>query len=205
VPATSRQTTLQALTTQLSEQRALVDSLTALLMEHETLVRSLTARLAEAESSVDAFSNRAVVTERKVAALTAQLEDREGTISSLSGQLSQKKRELEKITNTLGWRLLNAYGPFKYRYLLPIAGFLGCRHTAARKRKEQPGPAPTTGANSCDVNVASSRARPSTIKHAPTEQEFDELRRVLSLETNSYDVVCFPIIDWDFRSNGLSS
>ena len=204
---------LQELTRQLSEERVVVDSLTTLLTEHEearacqlaeheNLVRSLTARLAETERSVNAFSTRAAESERNATALAAKFKEREGTISSLSGQLSQKERELQKITSTLGWRLLNAYGPIKYRYLLPVYRLLGLPpYRRGSSKKEQPGPMPTPWPEihtSVDVSPEREQAR-QPLEHESAEQEFDELRRVLSSESHAYDVVCFPIIDWDFR------
>lgn len=40
-------------------------------------------------------------------------------ILALKLRLTEKQAELDKITNTLGWRLLRHYGRFKYRFLLP--------------------------------------------------------------------------------------
>src|SRR5204863_5774299 len=38
----------------------------------------------------------------------------------VSAELSTKAAELDRITRSLGWRVLNRYGFFKYRYLLHI-------------------------------------------------------------------------------------
>jgi len=43
-----------------------------------------------------------------------------GSIDQLYAQLAAKQRELDKITNSLGWRLLNQYGKVKYGVLLPL-------------------------------------------------------------------------------------
>jgi hypothetical protein len=40
-------------------------------------------------------------------------------VAALEARLNEKQAELEKINNTLGWRLLSRYGKFKYRFLLP--------------------------------------------------------------------------------------
>lgn len=45
----------------------------------------------------------------------------------LSEQLSAKEREVDRITRSFGWRLLNRYGQLKYRYLLPVYRMLGLR------------------------------------------------------------------------------
>jgi len=38
----------------------------------------------------------------------------------LTLELAKKDAQLGLIASSLGWRLLSHYGPFKYRYLLPI-------------------------------------------------------------------------------------
>lgn len=40
--------------------------------------------------------------------------------TALSSELARKEAELKRITNSLGWRLLNLYGKLKYSCLLPI-------------------------------------------------------------------------------------
>ena len=61
--------------------------------------------------------------ESDLASLKARLEtevvESEEEILALQVRLSEKQAELDKITNTLGWRLLRHYGRFKYRFLLP--------------------------------------------------------------------------------------
>ena len=47
----------------------------------------------------------------------------------LSAQLSSKIRELEQITGSLGWQLLNRYGRLKYRYFLPVYRMLRLPHS----------------------------------------------------------------------------
>jgi polysaccharide pyruvyl transferase CsaB len=196
----------------LSEHRGVVASLTAQLAEHEEarsadlaehekLVKTLTALLAETERTTNAFSAKAAEAEQATAALTVQLRDKEGAISSLSGQLAQKEQELEEITSTLGWRLLNAYGPIKYRYLLPIYRMLGLApYKRESRRKKHPGHTLTPASASSPAVISQVHEHPGEpVAQAPAAQELDELRTALSMEFNAYDVVCFPIIDWDFR------
>jgi hypothetical protein len=49
----------------------------------------------------------------------AEIEEKDEEILALQVRLAQKQAELDKVTNTLGWRLLSHYGRFKYRFLLP--------------------------------------------------------------------------------------
>lgn len=54
-------------------------------------------------------------------------ETRQETIDYLKSELVAKQQEIEKITNSLGWRLLSRYGRFKYGYLLPFLRRLGLK------------------------------------------------------------------------------
>lgn len=52
--------------------------------------------------------------------LETRLVEKGQALQSLTIRLALEKEEREKITRTLGWRLLNRYGPIKYRVLLPV-------------------------------------------------------------------------------------
>jgi hypothetical protein len=78
--------------------------------------------------------------------LTSELREKEKTIHSLmadakeselergilSSKLALKEAELQRITNTIGWRVLSLYGRIKYPYLLPIYRLL--RHISRKPR-----------------------------------------------------------------------
>lgn len=51
--------------------------------------------------------------------LVQQLAQKKVETHNLSIQLQAKSQELNRITSTLGWRLLRRYGPIKYRFVLP--------------------------------------------------------------------------------------
>jgi len=118
-------------------------------------------------------------------ALTAQLRDKDRIISSLSAQLAHSERELEGITGTPAWRLLKWYGKIKYRYLLPVYRLLGLLPFVKGSRP----------VNSVDSRVAQLGAEPlhAGIFGTPGKSQ----SRVA--DPDSYDIVCFPIIEWDFR------
>lgn len=67
--------------------------------------------------------------ESEFASLKARLESE---VVALKVNLTEKQAELDKITNTLGWRLLRHYGRFKYRFLLPAYRLL--RPVASRQK-----------------------------------------------------------------------
>jgi O-antigen biosynthesis protein len=60
-----------------------------------------------------------------IALLSARLTEQELSIQTLSAELADKEAQLNRITGTLGWRLLSIYGRWiKYPILLPIYRFL---------------------------------------------------------------------------------
>jgi len=40
-------------------------------------------------------------------------------VKEVSTRLAERETQLERMTNSLGWRLLSYYGPIKYRFVLP--------------------------------------------------------------------------------------
>lgn len=167
----------------------------------ETDIESLRAGLAENAKTLNALSAQVAEGERANAALTEQLSDKERIISSLSAQLAHSERELERITGTLGWRLLNSYGKIKYRYLLPVYRLLGSatfRNESRTKKQVQPSSSidkSRRNTNSQLPQLAAVDAQGLTAEAAPTVGKI----KLLVSDFNTYDIVCFPIIEWDFR------
>ena len=93
-------------------------------------------------------------------------------VAEAAKQLATKSEELDKITGSPAWRLVNGYGRFKYQYLLPAYRLLGL---------------PPYNRNSLSPQDDSQLAT------LPPAQEDIPPR------SNACDVICFPIIDWDFR------
>src|SRR5204863_1983797 len=75
------------------------DDLTARLKTHARIENEMQIKLADSE--------------KKKA-------DLEGKSFLLSAEVSAKTHELDKIKNSLGWRMLSRYGRFKYQRLLPV-------------------------------------------------------------------------------------
>ena len=91
----------------------------------------------------------------------------------LSAELSARNNELNQIKSSTGWRMLSRYGQFKYRRLLPMYRMLRLPPYGRKiDTSERNGELPL-------------RAR---IEDLP-----------IFLESNACDIICFPIIDWDFR------
>jgi hypothetical protein len=162
------------------------------------VVQSLKARLAETEETLNTLAAKETASEQEKAALMVQLSDKDRKISSLSAQLAQSERELERVTGTLGWRLLSSYGRIKHRYLLPVYRLLRLasfgRGSSTKKHVEHSSFIDTSSPNSQlpQLALVDAQAVPAEVAHTP-----GEIRPVS--DSSTYDIVCFPIIEWDFR------
>ncbi|MEK6280899.1 MAG: glycosyltransferase [Acidobacteriota bacterium] len=114
-----------------------------------------------------------------IVSLQGDLAQSERENSSLSFRLSAKTEELDKIKSSPGWRLLNRYGRFKYRYLLPAYRLFGL---------------PLSDRNSPSPESENQVDWPET-----RDAELPPAQEDIPVELNACDVICFPIIDWDFR------
>ena len=73
----------------------------------------------EAENGDEMGQSQAELAQRE------QTVDKEGLAEKeLRVQLAEKEAQLERITTSLGWRLLSRYGRIKYRYILPLLRLL---------------------------------------------------------------------------------
>lgn len=82
----------------------------------ETGQSVLRSRLADCTREAEVLESRHA---RTAARLEEQASESRQKAVALAEELAIKRAELEKITNTLGWRLLSRYGKIKYRLLLP--------------------------------------------------------------------------------------
>jgi len=64
---------------------------------------------------------------------TAHIIRQENAIEVISAQLEMRQSQLDKITSSLGWRLLSSYGRLKYKYLLPVYRLLRLRQPQVKK------------------------------------------------------------------------
>ncbi len=149
--------------------------------------RGLTRRLEETERRAQAFSGRLSEKEREAASLAVSLraaekraedEARRGQREAafLQKQISEVRNEILSIQTSRYWKLMSIYWSLRRR----LRRLFGSRGAAPSVRPEvlaAPSAAP-----------ASRKPRaPRAPSPAPVAAE------------NRYDVVCLPIIDWDFR------
>ena len=102
----------EQLTRQIDEKEKELESLAAEAASKKVYAESLLLEMADQKNLRDQ-----VEAERERLANQAREDAR--AIESLSTELARKERELQRITRSLGWRLLSRYGRIKYRFLLP--------------------------------------------------------------------------------------
>ena len=113
--------------------------------ENRKTIRGMQARLVEKDKELETIAARLADSEQALKMLTTQLIEKDGIVQTLSTQIAEQSRarqseaeraeeklrvlstqlldnetQLQRIRNTLGWRLLSRYGRIKHRYLLPI-------------------------------------------------------------------------------------
>jgi GT2 family glycosyltransferase/SAM-dependent methyltransferase len=189
----NRQAAIARLSDEIAKQGETLKSQTAQLEETARQAHSLQSKLgiaeeqlAEKERAVSSLQAAVLEGEQEIASLDMQLAEKRRTIQRLSG-------ELERITSSLGWRILSLYGPIKYRYLLPVYRLL-------KLMPPKKGPQPDSAVAPVG-RVEASTPLLSGAEDRETSRSGTVVARhpYINYESNAYDVVCFPIIDWDFR------
>ena len=193
---TEKDRTIQFLSGQLAQERQRIEKLLSQLSESVQHSLSLMSELTQKRAEIEALSSQASHAEQNAQSLSAQLATKERANEVLALELAMKDDELKRVTSSLGWRLLNRYGQIKYRYLLPIYKALGLppyhkKSVAGDQTPQEPfeqfakAVEPLEFSPKLDSTVTQSLAE-GLSAHGATKW-------------NAYDVVCFPIIDWDFR------
>lgn len=75
------------------------------------------ARLAEADQAMNSMAAQSTEENERLVMQIALLES---ASKELRSSVEAKDTELKRITNSLAWRLVNHYGPIKYRFALPF-------------------------------------------------------------------------------------
>lgn len=146
------------------------ESLKSLLSDRDGVIRDHEATLRDYEEGERELKE-------EISQLQKEQEHLQRTNELLSAQISSITGELEKITGSIGWKALSRYGRFKYRHLLPIYRLL----------RLPPYKRTSTSDNGVSISIEEHVTPP-----VPETRE-------LPLDSNAFDIICFPIIDWDFR------
>lgn len=109
-----------------------VQTMSERVAEKEDRIQVLLAEVAEKEQAVQDLSGQLADNQQAVQELSARSAGDQQSLRTLSAILAAKETELNRITNTLGWRILSLYGRIKYPYLLPLYRLL---HLAPREPK----------------------------------------------------------------------
>jgi polysaccharide pyruvyl transferase CsaB len=170
-----REKQVQSLSAQLSDRQADIDSLFAEVARRQQEALRFVAEIAHRDRAMEYSSTLLEEKARTILArdqaitwlkgeleelerknqrstgsssfLKMQLAKNETAIKVLQQQLSARDLELERITRSIGWRLLSRYGRIKYRYLLPLYRTLNLLPTETKPSTRQAAsaslPAPT--------------------------------------------------------------
>ncbi|HEY9232792.1 MAG TPA: glycosyltransferase, partial [Blastocatellia bacterium] len=215
---------IEALKAELADKSQAMQKLAARLSEQEGETQRHAEKESEAQRVAEREREAQRVAESEAQRLAAQLAEKEQSLRSLSQRLESMKEqarwqavqlrdttaELQRMKNTLGWRLLSLYGPIKYRYLLPLYRRLGlgspradARATTATRHESPVVAVGQAGSQDAQRIEAPLDLRPATVD-APTRQvSFSDATldaaATSTARASAHDVICFPIIDWDFR------
>jgi hypothetical protein len=127
----SLNTALATKNTALATKDELIKSLYAQVAENSRSIQSLSMALIGKDAAITNLEERsaeqeqAIVDLQKAARdLAASGEHKDNTISELEAQVMERETRLNRITNSLGWRLLSYYGRLKHGYVIPLFKFV---------------------------------------------------------------------------------
>lgn len=221
------------LATQLSEKERVIQYHLTQVADREKIIQARDEAISwlRAESAESAKRNQRLRASSDL--LRGELVKQEQGRQRLLSQLAAIEVQLERIVNSIGWRLLTRYGLIKYRYLLPVYRILGLSpgtpknpeqpvtpHSAFAQPFEQDEPSTTSASwqavtdhsllgDVVEQVAQSEREQPEwfdsysslTLLARPREEELAAVLegRPPTKALRRADVICFSIIDWEFR------
>lgn len=245
----AKETEKEAIQADIERGRKQIEELTANLQERQEAFHFRSAQVEEREAIIAARDEAITALQgeleeverahqRTVGSnqlLSAQLSKTEYSRQMLATRVANLEAQLEKIHNTLGWRMLSRYGRVKYKYLLPVYGIfersseakpaLPQQSAAAFVEGEGAPPAADLAAENRIIQELQAqleqlhqqvKSLSPRSKAEPVQMDFyesltllphlkeEELPAILEKkppEEPVYraDIICFSIIDWEFR------
>jgi GT2 family glycosyltransferase len=142
---------LQQLNSKAGESELLIEALSREVEEGDREIRTLRSHASEMRSLAGLLSQEAIEKDRSIHALKMDLEksqrdidelsyraaEKDKNIGALTKRLRDSEAQLTRITNTIGWRLLQIYGRIKYPYLLPLYRLFGLLPESAGSNAEK--------------------------------------------------------------------
>lgn len=119
-------------------ESALLDKLAYQSNREETLRRKMAELQRRFKTELDREAARAEATAQTIQTLSSKLEHRDGELRDQARQLQERENQLQRITRSLGWRLLSRYGRIKHGALLPIYRSLGRALEILSRREYHP-------------------------------------------------------------------
>ena len=176
-----------------------VNALAWQVQDKEQQLEALSAALRESEQKISSLSTEwQALNQETETSLRAQQE----TIDALSSELNAKETRLNAILNTRSWRWVNRLGRIKMRYFEPVYDkFI----RPLRRRRARPG-ADGREFHESLAPIAPKVCRIDAFKDSLIllpQPDARQLSKLLDEKTpaplHRPDVICFSIIDWDFR------
>ena len=84
------------------------------------MIGSLEGQLAEAADRNQSLKRELGEKESRIQTLSEELETLSAELQTVSTESELRQERLDKITGSLGWRILRPYGPVKHRFVLPV-------------------------------------------------------------------------------------
>src|SRR4030095_9440131 len=111
--------------------------------------------------------------QRDINELSYHAAEKDKNIGALAKRLRDSEAQLSRITNTIGWRLLQIYGRIKYPYLLPLYRLFGllpetAESSAEKDRSSVMTPTADTVLRDMCLRVSEAAIAPSLQKHSST-------------------------------------
>jgi len=97
-----------------------IDDARSELQAASVYLRMLAPRLKDHDEVVLRLSERVAAQNAAMVAKGEALAASDAELAAKGADLNATKAELAKITNSLAWRVVNRYGPIKYRFVLPL-------------------------------------------------------------------------------------
>lgn len=222
---------VERLTVDLGDERRAAPLLAEQLEEREWVIRARDEALEIVQGELEStqLQNRQLIAANRRWQEAAAKRERENQM--LAAHLADKEKQLKRVINTLGWRLLRFYGPIKYRYLLPLYRTLklppyGVNNGEAAETSgalpviAEP-PVATLLPESIDAELLGLIAEPEpadgdslpvptggqdvyeslTLLPHLLEEQLPAVMGQLppAVPRRRTDIICFSIIDWEFR------
>ena len=118
---------LRMLAPRLKERDDVSLHLSKVVAARDEALAHMEAKLSERDHAIalgDAASfakdQDAAIKDATIAANDQVLAARDAALAAKEAELAAAKTDLAKVTNSLAWRVVNRYGPIKYRFVLPL-------------------------------------------------------------------------------------